>query len=89
MSTAASPLKEIAAQWRTARRLYLVYSALLERYALGLPPCRELESPVDRAEPEVSEYGIGLRRWMSAYTSISYGNCCKPPAWAMKTICAL
>lgn len=46
-------LTEIAAQWRHARRLYVVYSALLERYALGLPPCRDLESPVDRAQPEV------------------------------------
>jgi hypothetical protein len=52
---AASPLKEIAARWREARRLYSVYSTLLERYALGLPPCRELESPVDRAEPQVIE----------------------------------
>jgi len=33
--------------------LYDVYSALLERFALGLPPCRELESPIDRAETEV------------------------------------
>src|SRR5688572_29725834 len=53
MTATASPLTEIAAQWRHARRLYVVYSALLERYALGLPPCRELESPVDRAQPEV------------------------------------
>jgi hypothetical protein len=56
MTTAATKkpdLTEIAAQWREARRLYAVYSALLGRYALGLPPCRELESPVDRADPEV------------------------------------
>ncbi|MCI0348531.1 MAG: hypothetical protein L0Z53_03820 [Acidobacteriales bacterium] len=55
MSTAATKkpdLTEIAAQWREARRLYAVYSALLGRYALGLPPCRELESPVDRADPD-------------------------------------
>src|SRR5512138_2348383 len=52
MTTAASSLTEIAAQWREARRLYAVYSALLGRYALGLPPCRELESPVDRADPQ-------------------------------------
>ena len=53
MTATASPLTEIAAQWRHARRLYVVYNALLERYALGLPPCRDLESPVDRAQPEV------------------------------------
>lgn len=55
MSTTATKkpdLTAIAAQWREARRLYAVYSALLGRYALGLPPCRELESPVDRADPD-------------------------------------
>jgi hypothetical protein len=55
MTTAATKkpdLTAIAAQWREARRLYAVYSALLGRYALGLPPCRELESPVDRADPD-------------------------------------
>lgn len=53
MTTAAKPLSEIAAQWREARKLYDVYGALLECFALGLPPCRELESPIDRAEPEM------------------------------------
>lgn len=52
MTTATKPLSEIAAHWREARKLYTIYSALLERFALGLPPCRDLESPIDRAEPE-------------------------------------
>jgi hypothetical protein len=51
MTTAAKQLTEIAAQWREARKLYVVYSALLEKFALGLPPSRELESPIDRNEP--------------------------------------
>jgi hypothetical protein len=51
----AKPLTEIAAQWREARRLYDVYSALQERFALGMPPCKELESPIDRAQPEIIE----------------------------------
>jgi hypothetical protein len=56
VSTAtAKPLTEIAAQWREARRLYDVYSALQERFALGMPPCKELESPIDRAQPEIIE----------------------------------
>src|SRR5262245_1655745 len=64
MTTAATKkdLTEIAAQWRSARRLYGIYSALLGRYALGLPPCRELESPVDRADPEVIR---GVWNWFA------------------------
>lgn len=54
-TTTAKPLTEIAAQWREARRLYDVYSALQERFALGMPPCKELESPIDRAQPEIIE----------------------------------
>ena len=52
MTTAAKPVSEIAAQWREARKLYVIYSALQERFALGAPPCAELESPIDRNEPE-------------------------------------
>lgn len=52
MTTATKPLSEIAAHWRESRKRYTIYSALLERFALGLPPCRDLESPIDRAEPE-------------------------------------
>ena len=55
MSTAAKPVSEIAAQWREARKLYVIYSALQERFALGAPPCPELESPIDRNEPEALE----------------------------------
>lgn len=55
MTTATKPLSEIAAQWREARQLYEVYSALLENFALGLPPCRDLESPIDKADPQAIE----------------------------------
>ena len=53
MTTATRPLSEIAAHWRESRKLYAIYSALLEHFALGLQPCHDLESPIDRSEPEV------------------------------------
>src|SRR5690349_4397726 len=55
MTTVTKPLTEIAAEWREARRLYEVYGALLGKFALGLPPCHDLESPIDRNEPEAIE----------------------------------
>lgn len=53
MSTATVSLIEIAAEWRTARRLYPFYSALIREFQLEVPHCKELEHPVDRAEREV------------------------------------
>jgi hypothetical protein len=52
MTTTAKPITEVAAYWREARKLYTVYSSLLERFALGLMPSKELESPIDRTDPE-------------------------------------
>jgi hypothetical protein len=53
MTTATVNLSEIAAFWRTARRLYTIYSELNRTFEIGLPLCMELEYPVDRSEPEV------------------------------------
>ncbi len=53
MSTATASLMEIAAEWRSARRLYSFYSALIREFQLDVPHCKELENPVDRAEREV------------------------------------
>jgi hypothetical protein len=53
MSTATVSLIEIAAEWRSARRLYSFYSALIREFQLEVPHCKELENPVDRAEREV------------------------------------
>src|SRR5438270_9228167 len=54
MSTAAATvnLVEIAAAWRSARRIYPIYLALNQQCEFGLSPCRDLESPIDRSEPE-------------------------------------
>ena len=55
MATATHQLTELAGQWRDARRLYLLYGALQHKFDLGVPPCAELESPINRAEPEAME----------------------------------
>lgn len=45
---------EIAAHWRKARRLYAVYSAIHKQFQFT-PLCPDLESPIDRNEPEAIE----------------------------------
>jgi hypothetical protein len=55
MGTATQQLTELAGQWRDARRLYILYSPLQQKFDLGVPPCPELESPINRAEPESME----------------------------------
>ncbi|HUS19588.1 MAG TPA: hypothetical protein VMZ25_08050 [Terriglobales bacterium] len=55
MSTAiaAIDLNVLAGQWRAARRIYPIYSAVLRQFNLGVEPCRELESPINRSEPQL------------------------------------
>jgi len=48
-----------ASQWRTARRLYSLYMPVVKVFGIGAP-CPELESPINRSEPEVLER---VRRW--------------------------
>ena len=62
MSTAAVSLIEIAAEWRTARRLFPFYSALIREFQLNVPHCKELENPVDRPDREVLER---IHKWFS------------------------
>jgi hypothetical protein len=54
MTPATATLTEIAAFWRTARRLYTIYSELNRNFEIGLPLCTDLEYPIDRSEPEVT-----------------------------------
>lgn len=61
MTTATVNFSEIAAFWRTSRRLYTIYSELNRTFELGLPLCTELEYPIDRSEPEVI---ARVRRWL-------------------------
>ncbi len=46
---------DAATQWGAARQLYPVYAELMRQFGMGLEPCRDLESPADRPEPEVLE----------------------------------
>jgi len=62
MSTATVSLVEIAAEWRTARRLYPFYSALIREFQLDVPHSKELENPVDRPEPQVLER---VQKWFA------------------------
>ena len=55
MSTATVSLVEIAAEWRTARRLYPFYSALIREFQLDVAHSKDLENPVDRPEADVLE----------------------------------
>ncbi len=58
-----SRLKEIAAEWREARRIYPIYSALITRFDLPLTQCRLLDSPVDRSDDESTQY---VREWLQS-----------------------
>ena len=55
---APAPLDN-ASQWRTARRLYSLYMPLVKVFGIGAP-CLELESPINRSEPEVL---ARVQRW--------------------------
>jgi hypothetical protein len=63
MSTATVSLFEIAAEWRTARRLYPFYSALIREFQLEIAHCKELANPVDRAERDVLDR---VHKWFDA-----------------------
>lgn len=67
MSTATASLFEIAAEWRTARRLYPFYSALIREFQFDIAHCKDLESPVDRAEREVMER---IQKWFTAVDKV-------------------
>src|SRR5512146_2055055 len=58
----AEELKIIAAEWRSARRIYPVYLAVGIRFNLDIQPLPELESPIHRSEPEVV---ARVRQWMT------------------------
>lgn len=45
----------LAAQWRSVRALYPIYTALADEYDLGKPPFANLDQPGDLSEAEVIE----------------------------------
>lgn len=55
---AALPQPKVRAaesEWRTARRLYAIYCGVLAHFDLGVPPCPEIESLIDRQDDAVRE----------------------------------
>jgi hypothetical protein len=61
-------LNEIAAAWREARRIYPVYAALIRQFKVGVAPNADLESPINRAQPEVL---AKIARWFDEVDSKS------------------
>ena len=45
--TPSTPLQDLAAQWKSARRLYPIYFELAREFAIDVKPCAALESGVD------------------------------------------
>src|SRR5215467_2046081 len=76
MTAATAYLSEIAAFWRTSRRLYTIYSELNRTFEIGLPLCNDLEYPIDRSEPEVVDR---VRRWIELMDS-------KVQAWQLRQL---
>lgn len=64
----APNLNEIAAAWREARRIYPVYAALIRQFKVGVSPNSDLESPINRAQPEVL---AKIARWFDEVDSKS------------------
>ncbi len=61
MNRTAEELKVIAAEWRRARRIHLIYIGICDQFSLAYPQCSELDSPIDRAEPEAV---ANVRKWL-------------------------
>jgi hypothetical protein len=61
MTLGVEQLQAIAAEWRDARLIYPIYRGITGRFALELPTCRELESPVDSAKPEAV---AAVQQWL-------------------------
>ncbi|ABF40781.1 hypothetical protein Acid345_1780 [Candidatus Koribacter versatilis Ellin345] len=63
--TSASPQSEprtATSEWRTARRLYAIYSNVIAHFDVGVPPCPDLECPIDR--PDFGSRGR-IRNWLN------------------------
>ncbi len=53
--TPTTPVQDLATQWKSARRLYPIYSELAREFAIDVKPCAELEAGVDTPGKEVVE----------------------------------
>lgn len=57
-----SEIRTAVSEWRTARRLYAIYSGVIAHFDVGVPPCPDLECPIDR-----QDYGVRgrVRNWLN------------------------
>jgi hypothetical protein len=53
MSAGAVQSRDAGSDWPISRRLYPLYVALADHFSLDVGHCAELESPVDRPDPQV------------------------------------
>ena len=60
--TASTQLNQLAAEWRTARLLYPLYSALAREFVIELQPCSDLEAGVEAPPQESVEHA---RQWLA------------------------
>ncbi|MGD1079597.1 MAG: hypothetical protein ABR881_14845 [Candidatus Sulfotelmatobacter sp.] len=59
--TPSTPVKDLAAQWKSARRLYPIYFELAREFAIDVKPCADLEAGVDTPGKETVEQA---NRWL-------------------------
>ncbi len=60
--TSTTQLNGLAAEWRSARQLYPLYSALAREFVIDLPSCGDLEAGVDAPPQESVE---NARQWFA------------------------
>lgn len=59
--TAPTPVQDLAAQWKSARRLYPIYFELAREFAIDVKPCADLEAGVENPGKEAVEQA---NRWL-------------------------
>jgi hypothetical protein len=57
----STPVQDLAAQWKSARRLYPIYFDLAREFAVDVKPCADLEAGVDTPGKETVEQA---QRWL-------------------------
>jgi len=64
--TPSTPVKDLAAQWISARRLYPIYFELAREFAIEVKTCAELEAGVEAPGKEAVEQA---RQWLEQMDS--------------------
>ena len=71
--------KDLAAEWREARLLHPLYSALGREFVIELPPCPDLESGMEiRRRSPWNKPASGFSKWTRRSRSISCASFFRP-----------